>query len=191
MPRPKRNRKIGHPPSVAGFKPMGIPLKDLEPVELLYEEYESIRLCDYEGYDQTDAAKLMDVSRPTFTRIYEKARRNIALALSEGKAIIIEGGNIKADTFWYKCQKCQRITTSTNPDPHCHACESTDIKLIHEPDQSEESTPEDRCICLHCNHEEEHQKGIPCRKHICPGCGNKMIKKGSYHHQRFLNQGKK
>ena len=76
-----------------GFKPFGIPILNLDPVILLYEEHESIRLMDYEGLTQEQSAEIMDVSRPTFTRIYEKARRSIAKAFVEGKAIFIEGGN--------------------------------------------------------------------------------------------------
>ena len=93
MPRPKRRRMIVNPPAMEGFKPFGIPMTDLEPVILLYEEYESIRLSDYEGLTQEQSAKKMNVSRPTFTRIYEKARRTIAQAFVEGKAIFIEGGS--------------------------------------------------------------------------------------------------
>ena len=73
MPRPKRNRCIEHPPIMEGFKPFGIPMTKLEPIILLYEEYESMRLADYEGLTQAQAAEQMQVSRPTFTRIYEKA----------------------------------------------------------------------------------------------------------------------
>mgnify|MGYP003590755805 FL=1 len=77
-----------------GFKPFGIPTKSLSSVVLLYDEYESIRLLDYEGLTQEQAAERMGVSRPTLTRIYEKARQTMAQAMVEGKMILIEGGNV-------------------------------------------------------------------------------------------------
>ena len=84
MSRPKQNRKISNPPLMQGFKPFGIPRKMLKEVTLLYDEYETIRLLDYEGLRQEQAAEQMNVSRPTVTRIYEQARKTIAQALVEG-----------------------------------------------------------------------------------------------------------
>ena len=82
---------------IEGFKPLGTPAEDKEPVILLFEEYEAFRLLDYEGMTQFQAADQMDVSRPALTRIYEKARRTIAEAFVEGKAIEIRpmSGNTK------------------------------------------------------------------------------------------------
>ena len=60
---------------------------------LTVDELEAVRLSDQEGKDQTDAAKSMGVSQPTFQRIYVSARKKIADALVNGKALKIEGGN--------------------------------------------------------------------------------------------------
>ena len=109
MPRPKRKRIVTHPPIMEGFKPFGVPISDLEPVILFFEEYETLRLLDYMGLTQVEAAKEMDVSRPTLTRIYEKARRTIAKAFVEGKAIFIEGGNYHTNDFWYRCEACHKL----------------------------------------------------------------------------------
>jgi predicted DNA-binding protein (UPF0251 family) len=57
------------------------------------EELESIRLKDYLKIEQEEAAERMGVSQPTFNRIFKEARRKIAEALVEGKAIRIEGGD--------------------------------------------------------------------------------------------------
>ena len=97
MPRPKRRRMMATPPAVEGFRPFGVPITDIEPIELLFEEYESIKLTDYEGLTQEQAAERMNVSRPTLTRIYEKARKTIAQSFVEGKAIIIKGGDFHSD----------------------------------------------------------------------------------------------
>ena len=63
MSRPKQNRKISNPPIMKGFKPFGIPRKMLDEVTLLYDEYEAIRLVDYEGLHHEKAAEQMNVSR--------------------------------------------------------------------------------------------------------------------------------
>ena len=70
MSRPKQFRKIVSPPLMTGFKPFGIPRAQLEEVVLHYDEYEAVRLLDYEGLMQEQAAERMNVSRPTLTRIY-------------------------------------------------------------------------------------------------------------------------
>ena len=52
----------------------------------------SIRLVDYEGLHHEKVAEQMNVSRPTLTRIYEKARKIVALCCGR-KMINIEGGS--------------------------------------------------------------------------------------------------
>ena len=131
MPRPKRKRFIDYPPQVDGFKPFGIPMSDLEPVILLYEEYEAMRLTDYEGLNQVDAARKMNVSRPTFTRIYDRARKNVAKAFVEGKAIIIEGGDFHSDNHWYKCIECHKLNISINELNSCSYCKSDNLRELN------------------------------------------------------------
>ncbi|NJK85465.1 MAG: DUF134 domain-containing protein [Bacteroidales bacterium] len=106
MPNRRRNRKVTMPPPMEGFKPFGIPMRELEPVVLLFEEYESLRLADYENLTHEEAAVKMNISRPTFTRLYEKSRKSIAKAFVEGKAIFIQGGNFITDDYWYRCYNC-------------------------------------------------------------------------------------
>jgi uncharacterized protein len=131
MPRPKRNRTIVNPPIMEGFRPFGIPMTDLEPVILLYEEYESMRLSDYEGLTQEQSAERMNVSRPTFTRIYEKARRSIAKAFVEGKAIFIEGGNYHTDDCWYRCDNCMKLNISQTESSTCNYCQSKTLRRLN------------------------------------------------------------
>ncbi|MBN1786929.1 MAG: DUF134 domain-containing protein [Sedimentisphaerales bacterium] len=94
MPRPFKNRFIGGQPGSVVYKPAGIPARTLEWLILGLDEFETIRLLDYEGLDQEKVAQLMGVSRPTVTRVYASARKKIAQALTEGKAISIEGGPV-------------------------------------------------------------------------------------------------
>lgn len=106
MARPKKIRRIAQNPIIKGFKPFGLPRCKVESIQLSFEEYESIRLVNYEMFQQKEAAVLMNISRPTLTRIYNKALKNITKAFVEGKAILIEGGNYKLENDWYKCKKC-------------------------------------------------------------------------------------
>jgi len=131
MPRPKRKRHIENPPLMDGFKPFGIPMKDLEPVILLFEEYEAMRLTDFEGLKQEEAAHKMDVSRPTFTRIYEKARRSIAEAFVKGKAILIEGGNYYTNDFWYRCEQCLKLNMSKTKLKNCVYCKADELRILN------------------------------------------------------------
>jgi uncharacterized protein len=107
-PRIKRPRKVLNPPVIKGFKPYGpiLDKKNTEAVYLLFEEYESLRLCDYDQENHLEASAIMGISRPTFTRIYASARQKIAKAFVEGKQIIIEGGKVYFDTDWYHCHQC-------------------------------------------------------------------------------------
>ena len=91
-PRPKNIRKINDMPSVAGFKPIASSYCRKDTIFLHFEEYEAIRLCDYEMKTQQEASVSMGVSRPTLSRIYVSARQKIATALVRGVAIMIEGG---------------------------------------------------------------------------------------------------
>ncbi len=104
MARPKRIRKVNNPPHFKGFMPIG--LSKEHPVVLNYEEYEAIRLSDFELSTQFEAAMSMGVSRPTFTRIYESARRKVAQAFVHGKPIVFEGGKVYFDSDWYTCHTC-------------------------------------------------------------------------------------
>jgi uncharacterized protein len=136
MSRPKQKRTIVQPPIMEGFKPFGIPMSDLEPVVLLFEEYEAMRLTDYEGLTQEQSAERMNVSRPTFTRIYEKARRSIAKAFVEGKAIFIEGGNYHTDDFWYRCDGCMKVNISPIKAKKCCYCEKDTLRLLNKPKET-------------------------------------------------------
>ena len=91
MPRPCMKRKVRFNPEVTYFKPAGIPLKELQEVILTKEEIESLRLINILELSQTEAAKKMEVSQPTFNRILKESRKKVSEAIIEGKAIKIEG----------------------------------------------------------------------------------------------------
>jgi hypothetical protein len=97
MPRPKCCRHVCGLPDKNYFKPRGIPASDLEEVVLSLDEYEAIRLADYEQFYQEEAAARMNISRQTFGRIIEAAHKKIADVLLNGKALKIEGGAVALD----------------------------------------------------------------------------------------------
>ncbi len=86
-------------PVAAGFRPFGRGCRKGESIDLLFDEYESVRLLDYEGKQQAEAAELMKVSRPTLTRIYMDARKKIAKAIVEGLQLCITGGNTDFSSY--------------------------------------------------------------------------------------------
>jgi predicted DNA-binding protein (UPF0251 family) len=89
MPRPRLGRKINFDPHVTYFKPQGVPMRELEVVELSHEEMEALRLKNIEELDQNACAKKMQTSQSTFQRILASARKKVSLALIDGKAIKI------------------------------------------------------------------------------------------------------
>lgn len=89
MPRPRLCRKVEFNPSVTYFKPQGIPMRNLEIVELTIEEIEAYRLRHINNIEQQEAAKKMHTSTSTYQRILYSAYKKIADVLINGKAIKI------------------------------------------------------------------------------------------------------
>lgn len=95
MPRPFSCRRIAGRPAASIFKPVGIPVRELEEVVMSLDEFEAMRLASLDGLYQEQAAEQMNISRPTFSRIIESAHRKMADALVHGKALRIEGGPVQ------------------------------------------------------------------------------------------------
>jgi len=89
MPRPRLCRKIKFNPDVTYFKPQGVPMRELEIVELTAEEIEAYRLRHINDLEQQEAADKMHTSQSTYQRILYSAYKKIADALINGKAIKI------------------------------------------------------------------------------------------------------
>ncbi|MFA6831014.1 MAG: DUF134 domain-containing protein [Bacteroidaceae bacterium] len=148
--RPQKIRKIAGAPLVEGFVPKGHRgrqcrrgtkcRKQQEMILLLFEEYESIRLLDYVGLNQTEAAEQMNVSRPTLTRIYQRARQKVAKAFIEGCVLRFEGGKVNYKTEWYQCIDCQSIFNISDKRQEmdekliCPLCSGSEIVVYHEAD---------------------------------------------------------
>jgi predicted DNA-binding protein (UPF0251 family) len=82
-------------------------------VVLNLDEYEAIRLADYEQLYQEKAAARMNISRQTFGRIIEAAHKKIADVLMNGKALKIEGGEVAFDDT-KKCGREEKGRTKRN-----------------------------------------------------------------------------
>ncbi len=86
-------RRIAYLPEINFYKPQGIPMCELEMVIVTHEEMEAIRLIDFLGQQQEEAAQHMDVSRKALAGDLKSGRKKIADAVLHGKAIRIEGGS--------------------------------------------------------------------------------------------------
>ena len=138
MPRPPICRRVAFLPMATYFKPAGIPLRALEEVIVSVEEAEAIRLKDIEGLEQKECAERMSISRPTFQRVLESARRKIADALLFGKAIRIEGGNFEIAMSRFRCiqgheWEAPLETGIAGPPLFCPACNTPDIMPLAHP----------------------------------------------------------
>jgi len=150
MPRPRRMRRVGFMPGFTSFGPSGI--KGVEEVILSIGEFESIRLKDFQGFGQSEAAKKMNVSQPTFNRILNAARKKIADALIYGKLIRIEGGDYKMI----------RPRMGSGPGRGRKGGIA--------------SGPVGDCVCPKCGHKTTHGRGMPCYSQKCPKCGTAMTR---------------
>ncbi len=90
MSRPRLCKRLRFNPKVHYFKPQGIPMYELDEVAITKEEMEAVKLKDFDGLEQIEAAKKMNTSQSTFQRILSSARTKIADAIVKGKALRIE-----------------------------------------------------------------------------------------------------
>lgn len=91
MPRSAKCRRVCQMPAHCRFSPE-LPTQG-ETVVLAVEEYETIRLVDFQGLTQEEAAVQMGVARATVQRIYAQARQKLAAFLVEGRPLQIGGGS--------------------------------------------------------------------------------------------------
>ncbi|MFC1590666.1 DUF134 domain-containing protein [Candidatus Omnitrophota bacterium] len=84
--RPKKPRNIIKRPFTSQFSPRGHVGRPGH-VDLSLSDFEALRLADFEGASQRDAARSMGVSQQTFSRILVAARRRLMEGLVLGKII--------------------------------------------------------------------------------------------------------
>jgi len=160
---------------------------------------QALKLADHENLSQKEAAEKMNVSRPTFTRIYDSARKKMAKALVECRSIFIEGGNVQFEDDWYHCLSCNstfKLGGKNKPVVKCALCGSTNIEDVNLQikDRVNDKLSELHkikgdtgfCICVECGSKVSHQAGVPCRSVKCPECNNNMMRENSPHHLAYL-----
>ena len=126
MARPKNNRIVHEPPLFTEFKPIGISGRSIEQVLMTLDELESIRLADYRGLSHEEGSEEMEISRSTFTRLIEKARKKVSDFMFEGKALTIDGGNVHFRNNIIRCKDCGymfkiNIDKKMDECPECHS----------------------------------------------------------------------
>lgn len=172
------------PPMAKGFRPIGMVGRSTGEVVLLLEEFEAIKLSDYEGFTHVQAAKQMEISRPTFTRIYSKARKKVAQAFVENRVVLIEGGNVSMTEDWYRCDDCNSVFSSDkqNGEISCYSCGSTKVTLVKTnelrpaPKRRRRDNAARFCVCPVCEAKIGHTHGVPCRQIKCPTCGVNLMR---------------
>lgn len=112
MPRPQRCRRICKEPEFSCFHPEDSVTG--EDVTLSLDEYETIRLVDFEKLTHEECARRMDVSRTTITEIYESARHKVSDCIVNGKRLRIEGGNYRICDGTAECPCCIGTDTPCN-----------------------------------------------------------------------------
>lgn len=128
MARPKKHRRVCRLPekNIVGARVK----KSESPVMMTVDEYEIIRLIDYEGFTQQECAKQMQVARSTVTAVYDKARYIIADSLINDKAIKIDGGDFElCEHSKSCCGQCGKNKCGRCKHGSCEHC----IGIFHPP----------------------------------------------------------
>ena len=129
MARPRNNRIVKVPPLFNEFKPVGVTGRELTKINISIDEYEAVRLADNIGLSHLAASQEMGVSRSTFSRLIESARKNISEFIIQGKMLVIEGGNVHFTKNIIKCFDCGymfNIDMSEHFDA-CPECNSNNL----------------------------------------------------------------
>lgn len=132
MRKAYRRRRVETLPLVQNYKPVGIPRKLLKKTQITLDEYEAIRLADYLQLEHESAARKMQISRPTFTRLIQKARHQISRSIIEGTELVIAGGNVDMVHTRHHCRDCAETTLLPvyQEDPACGTCGSLNLENI-------------------------------------------------------------
>ncbi len=162
MPRPRRVRRIFFEPRTDYFKPVGVMLRMLQENIITRDELEAIRLIDYEKIEQEKAGKKMKISQPTLSRLLTSARKKIADALINGKAIKIQGGV-------FKMVQPRGRGLGRGRGQGLEAGGRGRMGGIA-------AGPGGECICPNCKYREPQVRGSPCMNKKCPKCGTKMTR---------------
>ena len=102
MPRPRKWRRVCAAPRCTRFSPAHGQNKS-GVVEMTVDEYETIRLIDWEGFTQEQCADQMEVARTTVQAIYQSARKRLADCIVNSRTLVINGGEYRICEHWNGC----------------------------------------------------------------------------------------
>jgi predicted DNA-binding protein (UPF0251 family) len=166
MVRPFKLRVVEDVPRCVYFKPQGVGISQVENLLLTLDEYEALRLKEYENLQEKDACEKMEVSQPTFNRLYTKAKKKLVRAIVEGLAIKIEGGNYKMpnlDGRGSRFNDCGRFARRGRGFGNRNrGFNGVGVG--------------GRCVCPKCDFSENHNRGEPCYLKKCPKCGENLVR---------------
>lgn len=103
MARPSKPRRVCRMPACTHFYAEADSHKANPSLQLSVEEYEAIRLLDYLGFTQQEAARQMGTGRTTIQSLYTQARRKLARFLVEGFPLTIDGGSYELCALGQNC----------------------------------------------------------------------------------------
>lgn len=117
MARPRKCRKVCCLPGISLFGPAHRRCSEAQLILMTVEEYEAIRLIDYQGFTQEECGRYMQIARTTVQQIYNDARKKLSQSLVEGRFLQIEGGTYtlcdgREDSC--DCGGCQKHRTCSN-----------------------------------------------------------------------------
>ena len=133
MPRPVKWRKVEFIPRETYFLPCPKGncrrFEGIDEIKLKIEELEAMRLKDIEELTQEECAVRMEVSRQTFQNIIDQARKKVAVALTEGKAISVGGGRYTQNVCRFRCLSCgdEVAVPFENRGAACPHCGSAEL----------------------------------------------------------------
>ena len=132
MTRRTKCRTVDFLPETDSFVPEGRNQETTNEYVLKIEELEAMRLKDVEGLSQEECADKMNVSRQTFQKIIDSARKKVALALTKGAGIRISGGSFVTKKCKIQCMDCGHIYEPNFEDDKvtCPACDSRRIQCM-------------------------------------------------------------
>ncbi len=177
MPRPRLCRRVWFQPNITYFKPAGIRMINLEESVLTVDEFEAVRLKDFLGLEQEQAAKKMNISQPTFHRLVLSVRKKIADAIVNGKAIRIRGGNFK---MVQQRGMGRGIGGGRGFGAGRGMGQGAGMGIGQSRGRGRmggfAAGPSGICKCPNCGYEEEKQRGVPCVDKKCPKCGTMLTR---------------
>ena len=95
MPRCKKIRYCRSLNDETIFRPTGIPLSEIAIIDIEIDEFEAVRLCDYEGKSQIETAEIMKISRGTIQRLLNSGRKKILEGLLYQQAIRLKNSHLE------------------------------------------------------------------------------------------------